>query len=421
MILNVIIDTLSDSQKTLLNKISSKEKASLIDLDGNNGFKKTNLDEKDRDILIKANASSMIFIYGLPSPEQLLNPVIRSLVEREYVFFVCDDLIKLDTLYKDTNKLISQRISNFILPVDSNRDDCWTVDEVFAIKRPKKTGEIMEGITEIKDNFHIIKKLSVSTFIQETLNTSLGIYWHLVRDVIFFFTYILFMLFMRGTGSIDGLPAVVFLVTGLVAWYFISDVLSGGVNCIRSSKGIISKMHFPITIIPIYYTLSILYRRGLTYIILFAVITVSILTGVENVKIDFLSFTYYTIAMIIVMIAYSMFMSAYVTVSRDFNELYKSFVRIQMYFVPIFWDISGIIRKLDSLNFAFAGQFKAIFEIIMTCNPIVYILNGYRASFGAYNHNTTLSLVIFWVVVLGLFILGFKTQSRMRKIYADII
>lgn len=180
-------------------------------------------------------------------------------------------------------------------------------------------------------------------------------------------------------------------------------------------------MHFPITIIPIYYTLSILYRRGLTYIILFTIITASMMMGVENVKIDFLSFLYYTASMIIVMMAYSMFMSAFVTVSRDFNELYKSFVRIQMYFVPIFWDITTILKKMDALKFGFADEFKVIFEVIMTCNPIVYILNGYRASFGAYNHNTTLSLIIFWIVVVTLFVLGFKTQSRMRKIYADII
>ncbi len=428
MIINVLNKELSPLEKQYFDKLSTYD--SVVNIQTQEFENKVKLHHRDiindeREILINANNCNAVVFWGFPN-EEYTSKVMHSLLERENVYFVAieeDELLEYNKLKKNIPTLYSKLIAKFIVG-DNSLDNTFEGDfyDFKDIVKPEKVrrNSFIEGVSEILGNKHMIWKMAHSLFKQETLSTTLGSYWHIVRDIIFFITYILFMLFIRGTGNIDQIPVVLYLITGLVAWYFISDVYSGGATCIKNSRGIISKVKFPLNIIPVYSVLAIFYRRGMTYIILFLIVTYYLLSGTANVEVHIFKLLYYTIAMLIFTVGFSLLISSFIGISRDFHELYKSIIRIQMYFNPIFWDITSIERKLANSTSTLGIVSNWIFDVLML-NPSVYILTGYRESFGASRSNDLVGTAVFWGIVLFLYVFGFKMQSRLRSLYADVI
>lgn len=279
--------------------------------------------------------------------------------------------------------------------------------------------EVKSGITEVYQNKSMLFKSAYSSFKLETKNTSLGSYWHIVRDIMFFFTYITFMSFIRGNADIENIPSILYLVSGLVPWYFMSDIFNSGVSCIRSYKHVISKVKFPITIIPFYNTIGNFYKRSLTYLILAIIILYYILNNEIN-QFNIFYFIYFNIAMVLFMMSFSLVFSSLISVSKDFSELYKSIQRVQFYFIPVFWDFTLINSKLTSIN-PIQDNFLSLVNTMLLLNPVAYILNGFRMCIGATNHITIFNTVIFWIITFTMFIIGFSLQYRLRKIYADVL
>lgn len=375
---------------------------------------------KEAEISLLLSKSDVI-IFDTLEIENIPQDIMRSLIESNVVYFTSNSITNLFEYLKTTyHTNYTFKVIGDYTSLDFNIE-CYSIEEVLKKKREKVSlhDEIKYGITEILQNKMMILKLSYSNFQLETKNTTLGSYWHIVRDIIFFVTYISFMIFMRGNSDIEQIPAILYLVVGLVPWYYMSDILNGGVNCIRNNRHIISKVKFPITIIPFYYTIGAFYKRALTYLILFIVMFYYFMTGEMTVFKPIL-FIYINVSMIIFMTAFNLVISSLISVSRDFTELYKSIVRVQFYFLPIFWDFTMIQDKLYSSN-QLNNTIGEIIGIALKLNPIAYILNVFRVSVGATSHISPFYTSMFWLTTLILFIVGFSLQYRLRKIYADVL
>lgn len=256
-------------------------------------------------------------------------------------------------------------------------------------------------------SFKQLVSLSISSTRKHYAGTSLGIFWSLYKDIIYLITYSFFMTFIYRGGDIDGAPRTVYLVTGMLAWFFISEVLSTGSQCLIRNKTILKSIKFPVSIIPTYETLSIFYRRSLTYLIGFAIL--AFFGYLKNIQP--LLFIYYNIAMIFLMIGFTHFISGFIAISKDFKELYMALIRIIIYFIPIFWSVQSISSLTK----------YPIVEKLIFANPITYILCGFRESFQVSNYITLNYHIYFWVVVLLLFVFGAILQDKLRKYYPDFL
>ncbi len=424
MILNIINRKLSDFEITVLNDLRSISDIVNVDFSKKNNELNVKLNDvinQQSEILSYANMADSIVVWGRFAPHQLSWKFLRSIISREYTYFAGinrSDIEYYKKLKKDISPLIAQQINKFLVSKKENENE-YFVEEV-NICRNNGENFLGFGIREILGNLKLLSSMATSIFKQETINTTLGIGWHFIRDLIFFTTYALFMLFIRGNRPIDNLPVVAYLMTGLVSWYFMFDVMNGGVACIKQSAYIIKKINFPINIIPMYSTLSILYRRIVTYLIVMVVIGIYIYKGQIN-KFDSFLLLYYTFSMILFAAAFNLVVCGIVAVSKDFFQLYKAFTRILIYLNPVFWNISFIQKNLSNLSFVGSRFVELIFEFYLKINPVAYILTGYREVFGGESYNTLSTSIVFWFEILTLFVLGFYLQSKLRKVYADIL
>ncbi len=424
MVLNIINKTLNDEELEYINKLKNKGDITNIDFTSSNKkipVKNLSPKSNERDILIDANSSSSIIIWGKFSYQEMKNKCIRSLISRRdviYASFDDEDYKYYLDLKSELGDLYSSLINKFLVR-DAKLDTEIEIEQIdFASE--KNGNSFINGIKEVVTYRHMLFSMAFSTFKKETLSTTLGVGWHFVRDVIFFVTYVLFMLFVRGNSPIDRLPAVVYLIVGLVAWYFMFDVINGGVACIRQAANIIKKVKFPIVIIPFYNTLSILYRRVVTYVIVSIVLAIYVLKN-SSVLFNPIMFIYYFVAMVIFIAGFNLVFSGIVAISKDFYQLYKAIARIQLYLNPIFWNVSYIETKIEQLNFVGSNIIGYIFDIYVNINPAIYLLSGFRESFGGIKYNGIYATITFWVVVLILYVIGFNLQSKLRRIYADVL
>lgn len=254
------------------------------------------------------------------------------------------------------------------------------------------------------DNMHLIGKLTVVNMTKQTIRTSLGVWWLYIHDFTYFGVFMLFRILMAGNGDIDGIHNVVYLVTGLVPWFYVSEVMNVGANSIKQNRAIILSIKFPITILPTIEVISIFVKR----IVMFAfAFLVTIYFGYLR-QIHFILFLYYVICMVVFMLVFTQLISAFVAVSCDFHQFYIAVVRVLMYTMPIVWGFKHI-SKIPFLS------------IIVRINPMVYFINGFRNAFVLGRMPDLGYTIYFWGAVVLLFLAACYVQDKLKKYYADFV
>lgn len=256
-------------------------------------------------------------------------------------------------------------------------------------------------------NEHIINKkrillLSVSHAKKQTEGTTLGIGWTFIRDLAYFATLVIFRYLLAGNAQVDGMHLMVYLITGLVPWYFINEVMHAGVNAIITNKVLVMGMQFPVVVLPTIEACAIFIKRLFNILILFIIVAIF---G-DLTKFNFGLFLYYYTAMFLLMFAYNLFVSAVITLSKDFTNFYLTFLRAVFFLTPILWSFSKIKDHPMIIS-------------LLKLNPLAYIILGFRDVF-VYGKAPALHYSLyFWAVFLILFILGCIFQFKLRKYYAD--
>lgn len=253
-------------------------------------------------------------------------------------------------------------------------------------------------------NKRLILKLAKNNMSKQTIRTALGVWWVYIHDILYFSVMILFRILMAGNGKIDGMNAVVYLMLGLIPWFFMNEVLSIGSNAIKINKTIIQSIRFPISIIPTVEVLAIFFKRIFTFLLIFAVV---LYYGYID-RFNPLLFIYYVFCMLILMWAINFLICAFVAVSSDFQQLYMCVVKVMMFSLPIIWSFKNIVEY-------------PILYYGLRINPMVYVINGFRNAFFSGLMPSLYYSLYFWGVVLLLFLIGSFVQFKLRKYYSDFM
>ena len=79
----------------------------------------------------------------------------------------------------------------------------------------------------------------------------LGLLWQVLNPVIQVgIYYLVFGLGVNGGRKIDGVPFIAWMLIGITAWFFINSSLLGASNSIYRQVNVVSKMKFPVSILP---------------------------------------------------------------------------------------------------------------------------------------------------------------------------
>ncbi len=259
----------------------------------------------------------------------------------------------------------------------------------------------------IKEHSNNIKRIAIMSFEhtkKQTIRTSLGFWWTVIRDIVYIFCLVGFRYLISGNKEVEGMHFVVYLILGLIPWFFMNEVINGAVNAYQMNSPIVKGIPFPITTLSTIEVTAIFLRRSFT--ILFCFIVLAIFEDLSHI--NYLLLLFYFIVMYVLMVAYNFVFSAFVAISKDFSQLYSTITRVLMFFLPILWSFERV-------------QDNAIISNALKLLPFSYIITGFRQAFMASSPPTLLHNIFFWSVFIALFIGGCRIQYKFRKHYADFM
>lgn len=194
------------------------------------------------------------------------------------------------------------------------------------------------------------------------------------------------------------------LVIGLCAWFFISDMINAGVGAFRRYKFLIVKTKFPVATIPTIVTLS----NFIIHTILLAICLLYLsLDGYFAVQ--WLQLPIYTALAVALTWCWTLFAAPIGAISKDFSQLIKSLMRV------LVW-VSGILWSMKNVHISWLRD-------IMELNPVYFIAEGYRKSliYHEWFFKDLRGLIIFLIELAMLAAIGFITYKRLRKELVDIL
>ncbi len=256
----------------------------------------------------------------------------------------------------------------------------------------------------IFQNRSLLYSLAKSDFKQRYLGSYLGILWAFIQPT---FTVLIFwFVFQVGFKAqpVDNFPFILWLIAGMIPWFFFSDSLASATNSIIENNFLVKKVVFRVSIVPIIKLISAFIVH---LFFVFFMFLMFIYYGYTP-TLYWLQIFYYMFATIVLLLGLSWITSSVVIFFRDMGQLVAMVLQFGFWLTPIFWSISIIPEK---------------YHFLIKLNPLFYIIEGYRNSL-IYNRWfwQDLNLTIyFWVITGAIFMLGAFTFKRLRPHFADVL
>ena len=149
----------------------------------------------------------------------------------------------------------------------------------------------------------------------------LGMGWAIIRPAILIFVFwFAFSVGLRKGGDVEGYPFFLWLIAGMIPWFYMRDMITGGAGSIRRYKYLVTKIKFPVSTIPTFVSMgSLATHAGLVVLM----IGIFLLFGYRP-TIYYLQIPLYMILMFLFFTAWGLFSGVLSSISRDFLNLVKS-------------------------------------------------------------------------------------------------
>ena len=239
----------------------------------------------------------------------------------------------------------------------------------------------MNFFWDVFKNKSLLLSLSIQDFKQRYLGNYFGIVWAFIGPLIT--VLILFFVFQVGFRSApeEGIPFVIWLVSGMFPWFFISESISSG-----SSSIIALFIHA-----------------------FFLLILVLLLIGYGFYpKLIWIQIFYYLFATLILVLGISWATSSLVVFVKDTGQIINILLQFGFWLTPIIWSNRMMPPR---------------YLLYLKLNPAYYIVQGYRDSvlYNVWFWEKPLLTLYFWVITFLILLLGAFLFKRLRPHFADVL
>lgn len=260
--------------------------------------------------------------------------------------------------------------------------------------------------SELYQNRKLIWTLAKNDFKTKYAGSYLGIIWAFIQPVVTVLVY-WFVFGVVRQGAPKAVPFVLWLVCGLVPWFFFQDALVQGTNALIEYSYLVKKVVFKISVLPIVKVISSLFVH--LFFIVFAILIFALMGKLPPVQI--IQIGYYTFAVICLVVVLSYLTCSITPFFRDFGQIINVILNVGMWATPILWDTTTIPNIPNWLN------------SLLKLNPLYYIVQGYRDSFmnGLWFFEHPWHTLYFWAFVLMAGLISSKVFKRLRVHFSDVL
>lgn len=280
---------------------------------------------------------------------------------------------------------------------------CFVLD-LLALLILWKNSIVFDAINELLGHKELIINLAKNDFKTRYVGSYLGVIWAFIRPVITVVVYwFVFQVGMK-SGDVNGFPFVLWLIAGLVPWFYFSDALGNGTNVLIEYQYLVKKIVFNINTLPIVKTISALFVHWA--FIVFTLVAYSCCGYFPNVYT--IQIIYYTFCMAVFTLALVYLTSAAVVFFRDITQIIGVVLEVGIWMTPIMWQLDVIPES-----------FRWIFKL----NPLYYVVTGYRNSLinKMWFWEDIYLTIYFWTITLLMLLVGTRVFNKLKVHFSDVL
>lgn len=243
-------------------------------------------------------------------------------------------------------------------------------------------------------------------FVAVYKQTILGPFWFFLQPIL---TTITFTIVFGNIAKIstDGIPPLLFYMSGIVSWGYFSDCLTRTSSTFVSNANIFGKVYFPRLVSPLSNVISLLMKFGIQ---LFLFICFLIYYTINGANVNPNWYMLLTPVLLFLMaglgLGFGIIVSSLTTKYRDFSFLVSFGVQLLMYATPVIYPLSALPEK---------------YKWIVLANPMTAIIDTFRFAYlgaGTFNAGNLIYSSIFMVVIMSIGIIIF---NRVEKTFMDTV
>ena len=269
---------------------------------------------------------------------------------------------------------------------------------------------VISLMKDIVKKRRLIADLAKADFRKRFVGSYFGVVWMFVQPIVTVaIYYFVFGVGFRSVNPIEGVPYVLWLVPGIVPWFYFNEALNAGTNCLQEYSYLVKKVVFRVEILPIIKMLSCL----IVHLIFMVIMIGLFLCFGWFPKITWVQALYYTFGVTMYTIALVYFTCSIQVFFKDMSQIVSICLQFGMWLIPIMW---------QEEQFADRAVYPLL-SVILKVNPMYYIVVGYRDSMLLGNwfwQRPTLTLY-FWGVTVCMFLVGLKVFKRLRPHFSDVL
>ena len=254
----------------------------------------------------------------------------------------------------------------------------------------------------------LIGKLAFNDFRVRYAGSYFGILWAFVQPFVTIFVYwFVFSVGFRATTGEIGIPFVLYLMAGIIPWFFFQDALNGGTACLIEYNYLVKKVVFNISILPLVKICSAFIVHS--FFALFTLILFSLYGRFPGLYA--LQLFYYCVCTAALLTGLCLATSAIAALFRDLSQIIQILLQVGVWLTPIMWIPDVSLKGRSFLHF------------LLKLNPMYYVVSGYRDSFifriWFWEHPWW--TLYFWLVTGIFYAFGSWVFGRLKVHFADVL
>ena len=239
----------------------------------------------------------------------------------------------------------------------------------------------------------------------QNYGTVLGFMWNFLNPALQIFVYwFVFAIGLRQDAPKGDYPYIVWMITGIIPWFYISNAMQATSSSIYAYSGVLKRMKFPMAIVPVKTVVAQFLGHIWAMLVVIAMMMIyKVRFSLHNIQV-----VYFMFCGLCFLISFSLIVSAITVLLKDFQKILSSIIRLLFYISPIVWSPDSLPEK---------------FSFVFKLNPLYYVIEGYRESllynYGLWYHGK--QMVYFWTVSILMFLYGCYVHIKLRKHFIDLI
>lgn len=261
---------------------------------------------------------------------------------------------------------------------------------------------ISEQVLYRKQIFKLAKADIVNTY----SGTLLGWSWAIIRPATFIAVYYMgFSLGLRTGAPVNGYSYLLWFLAGMIPWFFVRDAFAEGAASIRKYRYLVTKIKFPLSIIPTIECTSLLIVNMALIAILLGIF---IFSGARPDR-YWLQLPVYIFLMYIFFVSWSLFSSILSCLSKDFLQMVKSITIGLLWLSGIFFDPANVTNRA--------------FAVALRLNPITFIISGFRNTliYKKWIWEDVTGILIFLAMYVLMTFIALKVYKKMKNDIPDFL